>query len=277
MNFLTLAQDGSDRWSQWVVLAVFLALSGGSALVKKFTEWAAAKKAKESEQGQVPAKRTAIRPRAGSPAATGRRVATPFPITPTPMEQQQLGTPLPLPLPVKPKQVQPARQVTTPPAKPALKPKEAIVEAVKEMLLGEVEVEAPGKRSPAPPVVSPSGKFPPTARPQGRKRKQASRQEPVQPHRPKRQRPVKSKRKAIRPETQEVSSLANEEKIDAEKHLGHLRKMKTGLGNAADSEATTKPIGESLIEAVRHPSRNALRKAIIMNEILGPPVGLRED
>ncbi len=63
--------------------------------------------------------------------------------------------------------------------------------------------------------------------------------------------------------------------LDPEEHLGHLA-PEGHLGNLDVTEQTVVETKDELLDQVRRPSRAALRRAIVMSEILAPPLALRD-
>ena len=107
------------------------------------------------------------------------------------------------------------------------------------------------------------------------------------PPTPRRPSPRPTPSQSTRPRPKPV---ANSERDLSERHLAKLESTITErhLRTTLPSEDVAHPATEALhayehavsgvdeeMEAIRHPTRAALRRAIVMNEILGPPVGLR--
>jgi hypothetical protein len=107
------------------------------------------------------------------------------------------------------------------------------------------------------------------------------------PPTPRRPVPRPTPSQSVRPRPKPV---ANSERDLSERHLAKLESTVTErhLKTTPPSEDVVHPATEAAhayehavsgideeMEAIRRPTRAALRRAIVMNEILGPPVGLR--
>ena len=166
---------------------------------------------------------------------------------------------------------------------------------------GEVPDEAEKRREEAPrpqpvrPAHPPARPMPARPRPQPATEVPVSEARPAQPFPPfvAKSAPPTPRRPVARPSPSR--SVRAKPKVVVERDLSerHLAKLESEITErhiriAAPSEGVTHPgteaayVDASLVsrvdeglDAIRHPTRTALRRAIVMNEILGPPISLR--
>lgn len=251
MNALLQAAADVESWSSLIYLALFALAAVAKPLIEYFGGKKEGDEDKEkggSKQALKPPRREPDQPVA-SPRPTRppgghqdreRRVARPFPFQaaePAPQAQ----------VPPRSK----SRTPVPPPPKPA-KPQRSVMEEILEEALPEIARELKAQ--------IPTSKRPPTTAPRS-KQDQPGRSAP----RPK---PARKVRKRPPPE---ITASSPEERL---KKLDHLE---TNIGDAPAQRARRAKQPGPLFDPVHHPTRSSLRKAIIMNEILGTPLALRDE
>ena len=249
MNVLVQAAADFEGWAPLIYLAVFALM----AVAKPLIEYFGGKKEgdedkEEGESKQVPksprhkpdrpvARAMPIR-HAADPHNHERRVAraVPFPPTqPAPHAQVPPRSRSKTPVPPSPKPVEPQRSV---------------MEEILEEALPEIARELKSQIT--------AHQRPPTPAPRSRQ---------DQPGRPApRPKPARKIRK--RPPSETTASTPEE-------HLKKLDHLKANVGDAPASRAKRSKQPEPSIDSIHHPTRSSLRRAIIMNEILGAPIALR--
>ena len=254
MEIALLAAPGLDL-NDWIRLIVVILLIGGSALggvAKTLINKFGGKASGEDESASKPDGRS----------ATPLRQQPMHPVArPMPQRRGEQGQATARPYPLQPATPMPSDQASPPSlvrrGRAAL-PSETVAQPV-------ARIPTPSRRMP-PPLVQPAE---PGARP---------RPVAVEPRSiPPRQRPPQAAPAPQPKRRAKVRARASTKPKEAETTLGTLadRHLEVSAGLLHPDTEAIKRVQRVAVDPIRRPTRQGLRRAIIMNEILGPPIALR--
>lgn len=258
---ILLAQSELDDWVKIVILVLFIGGSTLGALAKKLIAYFGPK---EDQSGKAPRIPTVVGDDRTRPRQQPRPVARPAPTLPTAHPAPSFPPPRPAPSLPSARPAPPARQASKAPTmRPVAKPqpleqpaKPTLADLVQEVFEQQhSDVARVPADTASPPPVRPVA---PREAPQTKKRR--SQREAKRIASAKKQRSGQVKPSA--------ASGSEQEGVDPEKHLGRLQSK-----IPKQTEQATAPAADSF----RRPSKDALRRAIIMSEVLRPPLALRAD
>jgi hypothetical protein len=220
----------------WVNLIVILLIVGGAAL-RPVLNWLIAK---ASPNAKDALEKTAGDPGKSKPPAPGRRGPTARPVArPMPVSGQASEVARP------PRGMSPASRMeveevpTLTPAKPVIAPP-----STRRPAKRQTQPRPAPLPSSRPPVPAAESRASTSAKSGKRASKRAQKKSPPRP----------------------VREVHHELKV-------HVHGRGTPQTTTEEGESTTACVDE--LDAVRHPTRRSLRQAILMSEILGPPLALR--